>query len=120
MTSIATREAQARTERLPQPGIYRHFKGGEYELLSVARHSETEELLAVYRATAAPEDIWVRPLDMFTGTVELEEGEILRFQFAVRRQAQRQLNLRPRFRRLTSVPAALKDRFGQLPAAHSR
>jgi hypothetical protein len=49
----------------PAPGRYRHFKGGEYEVLSMARHSETEEWLVVYRPVADPESIWVRPLEMF-------------------------------------------------------
>jgi len=53
------------------PGLYRHFKGGEYELLNVARHSETQELLAVYGSVEDRETIWVRPLEMFT---ELSTG----------------------------------------------
>lgn len=65
---------------LPEPGFYRHFKGGEYEVLSVARHSETEELLVVYRALRSPDAIWVRPLDMFMEQVERPEGLVPRFQ----------------------------------------
>lgn len=64
---------------LPEPGLYRHFKGNDYELLHIARHSETEELMAVYRPLARPESIWVRPLDMFTELVERPEGTIPRF-----------------------------------------
>lgn len=60
-------------------GRYRHFKGGEYEVLSVARHSETHEPLVVYRAIDDPERTWVRPLDMFTDDVERPEGKVPRF-----------------------------------------
>jgi hypothetical protein len=45
MDRVQTREASPVSRDLPKPGRYRHFKGGEYELLEVARHSETEELL---------------------------------------------------------------------------
>ena len=55
-------------ERLPelQPGRYRHFKGNEYELLYVARHSETLEPMAVYRALYGERGIWVRPASMWS------------------------------------------------------
>jgi hypothetical protein len=70
MIPVASREAPTHAKVLPAPGLYRHFKGGEYELLNVARHSETEELLAVYRSVEDRETIWVRPLEMFTEIVE--------------------------------------------------
>jgi hypothetical protein len=60
------------------PGRYRHFKGGEYEVLGTARHSETEEVLVVYRPVTSP-DWWVRPLEMFTETVEHEGRRVPRF-----------------------------------------
>lgn len=53
-----------------KPGKYRHFKGGEYMLLGVARHSETGELLAVYRALYGQGGLWVRPAAMWNETVE--------------------------------------------------
>ena len=62
-------------ENLPKKGRYRHFKGGEYELLYLARHSETDETMVVYRAlydcgeTPLSERVWVRPLSMWTETV---------------------------------------------------
>jgi hypothetical protein len=59
----------APAQHLPEPGRYRHFKGNEYDLLMVARHSETEELLAVYCAVEDPERIWVRPVEMFAERV---------------------------------------------------
>ncbi|MGO9322578.1 MAG: DUF1653 domain-containing protein [Solirubrobacteraceae bacterium] len=80
MTSVPTREAPTRSQALPPPGRYRHFKGGEYELLEVARHSETEELLAIYCSLDDPATTWVRPLEMFSGVVESPEGCFPRFE----------------------------------------
>ena len=51
-------------------GKYRHFKGGEYEVIAVARNSETLEPMVVYRALYGDGDIWVRPLAMWDETVE--------------------------------------------------
>lgn len=56
-------------EALPA-GIYRHFKGKEYQLLYIARHSETEEPMVVYRALYGDGGVWVRPLHMWTEHVE--------------------------------------------------
>ena len=55
-----------------KPGRYRHFKGGEYELLGVARHSETLEPMVVYRALYGEGGLWVRPADMWCEHVERE------------------------------------------------
>lgn len=66
-------------EELPAPGRYRHFKGNDYELLHVARHSETEEWMVVYRPAARPGSIWVRPLAMWSEQVEGPEGRVPRF-----------------------------------------
>lgn len=77
---VASREAPTLTKAPLRPGLYRHFKGGEYELLSVARHSETEELLAVYRSVEERETIWVRPLEMFTGMVDHADAKLPRFE----------------------------------------
>jgi hypothetical protein len=55
-----------------KPGIYRHFKGKEYELLFTARHSETQELMVVYRALYGEGSIWVRPASMWFETVNRE------------------------------------------------
>lgn len=63
-----------------QPGRYRHFKGNEYVVLGTARHSETEEVLVVYRP-ASSEEWWVRPLAMFTETVEHEGRIVHRFEW---------------------------------------
>ena len=58
-----------------KPGRYRHFKGGEYEVYGVAKHSETGEELVVYRTLYGERGLWVRPLTMFEETVE-REGKI--------------------------------------------
>ncbi len=64
-----------------QLGRYRHFKGKYYEVLGVARHSETGEELVVYRPLYGERGLWVRPLAMFTETVE-RDGKIMpRFEF---------------------------------------
>lgn len=53
-----------------KPGLYRHFKGNEYELLYVAKHSETLEEMVVYRALYGEHGVWVRPAQMWSETVE--------------------------------------------------
>jgi hypothetical protein len=53
-----------------KPGRYRHYKGGEYEVLGVARHSETLEALVVYRPLYNQTGLWVRPYVMFFEQVE--------------------------------------------------
>jgi hypothetical protein len=53
-------------------GRYRHYKGGEYEVLGVARHSETLEPLVVYRPLHGEAGLWVRPHAMFFGAVEVD------------------------------------------------
>ena len=62
-----------------QPGRYVHYKGGEYEVIGVARHSETEERLVVYRALYGERGLWVRPEAMFAETVETADGVVPRF-----------------------------------------
>lgn len=54
------------------PGRYRHYKGSEYQVLMVATHSETEEPMVVYRALYGDRGVWVRPLAMFSETVECD------------------------------------------------
>ncbi len=65
----------------PKKGFYRHFKGNVYEVLYVAKHSETLEDLVVYRNAQNPEKIWVRPLSMWNETVERDGKTYLRFTF---------------------------------------
>ena len=61
-----------------RPGRWRHFKGGEYEVICVARHSETEEEMVVYRALYDG-GMWVRPASMWLETVERDGKAIPRF-----------------------------------------
>jgi hypothetical protein len=62
-------------------GRYRHYKGREYEVIGVARHSETHEPLVVYRPLYGEGALWVRPFEMFTGTVLVDGREQVRFEF---------------------------------------
>lgn len=64
-------------EECIRPGRYRHFKGNEYEVLYTARHSETMELMVVYRALYGECGVWVRPAAMWNETVE-REGKVFR------------------------------------------
>lgn len=64
-----------------KPGRYRHFKGKEYEVLGVARHSETEEELVVYRALYGDFGLWVRPARMWNETVERDGKTFRRFTY---------------------------------------
>lgn len=73
---------------IPQPGLYRHYKGNDYEVIGTATHSETGERLVVYRPCYGERAFWVRPLAMFMETVEVN-GE-----------------RKPRFARVVPLPPA--------------
>lgn len=62
-------------------GIYEHYKGGKYEVLGVALHSETLEEMVVYQHIGGDEKFWVRPLEMFLENVEIEGVIKPRFTF---------------------------------------
>lgn len=62
-------------------GIYEHFKGKRYEVLGLARHSETLEELVVYKALYGEDELWVRPLAMFLEEVEFKGERVPRFKF---------------------------------------
>jgi uncharacterized protein len=64
----------------PAPGRYRHYKGGEYQVIGTARHSETDERLVVYRCRYDNDSLWVRPLAMFVETVVIEGRNVPRFE----------------------------------------
>ena len=70
-----------------KPGRYRHYKGKDYVVLGVARHSETEEEYVVYRQLYGAGGLWIRPLGMFLESVTIGETVV------------------PRFRRLEEGPA---------------
>ncbi len=59
---------------------YRHFKGKEYLVLHVAKHSETLEEYVVYQALYGDRGIWVRPLDMFMSMREVDGRLVYRFE----------------------------------------
>ena len=62
-------------------GKYRHYKGKEYEVIGVAKHSETLEEVVVYRALYGEFGLWVRPKKMFEETIEVDGKKVLRFEF---------------------------------------
>ncbi len=62
-----------------RPGRYRHFKGGEYEVLGIARHSEDESPMVVYRPLYNDSGLWVRPADMWNETVVRDGRTYTRF-----------------------------------------
>lgn len=62
-------------------GIYLHYKGNEYEVLDVVRHSETLEELVLYKALYGERKLWVRPLKMFTENVVVNNIEQPRFKW---------------------------------------
>lgn len=64
-----------------KPGKYRHFKGGEYEVIGIARHSESHEDHVVYRPLYGEQGMWVRPLVMFQETVTHGGESVPRFQY---------------------------------------
>ena len=62
-------------------GRYRHYKGNEYKVVGIARHSETLEEHVVYRALYGDHGLWVRPRTMFEETVEVGGRKVPRFAF---------------------------------------
>ena len=60
-------------------GTYRHFKGGRYEVIALAKHSETEEVMVVYKALYGEGQVWVRPLKMWEESVSYQGKSVPRF-----------------------------------------
>ena len=75
-----------------EPGLYQHYKGPQYRVFNVARHSETEEEVVFYQALYGDYGFWVRPLSMFLESVEVEGKQMPRFALI---QAQDSLFSRP-------------------------
>jgi len=69
------------TTILPRPGFYRHYKGNEYEVIGIARHSETEEELVVYRKLYGDHSLRVRPRGMFLERVTVDGQVKQRFEW---------------------------------------
>ena len=70
----------------PKPGVYRHFKGNPYQVLGVARHTETAETVVVYRALYGERGLWVRPLAMWSDHVSRDGYEGPRFRYVCDRE----------------------------------
>ena len=64
-----------------KPGRYRHFKGMEYEVIGVAKHSESLEPMVIYRALYGDGGLWARPADMWNETVERDGKTLQRFTY---------------------------------------
>ncbi len=64
-----------------KPGRYRHYKGGEYELIGIVTHSETMEKMVLYRALYGEKALWVRPAAMWSETVEVNGLLMRRFAY---------------------------------------
>lgn len=64
-----------------KPGLYRHFKGGDYEVIGIALHSETLEVMVIYKALYGQGLTWVRPRAMFLETVMHNGQKVPRFTF---------------------------------------
>jgi len=62
-------------------GIYEHYKGMKYEVIDTLRHSETEELMVLYRALYGDEGLWARPYTMFFETITIEGVAQARFKY---------------------------------------
>ena len=62
-------------------GKYRHFKGNEYEVIGIAKHSETLAPMVVYKALYGDDDIWVRPYEMWNETITRDGKTFQRFTF---------------------------------------
>jgi len=72
---------QSEEKNIIRPGRYRHFKGNEYEVLGVARHSETLEELVIYRALYGERGLWVRPLAMWNEEITRDGITRKRFEY---------------------------------------
>jgi len=82
-TSTPPSSPASDTDLSPLPsiqfGVYRHYKGGLYEVQGVVRHSETLQPMVLYRALYGQRGLWVRPFDMFLETVQVADRTVSRF-----------------------------------------
>ncbi len=61
------------------PGIYRHYKGNEFDVLLIAKHEDTHEPLVIYRARYGDHSTWARPLSVFLESVTVDGQTVPRF-----------------------------------------
>lgn len=61
-------------------GVYKHFKGNKYKVIGIAKHSESEENHVIYHALNTPNELWIRPLEMFNEKVMVDGVETKRFE----------------------------------------
>lgn len=66
---------------LIRAGTYKHYKGGIYKVISIAKNSESHENMVIYRSLENERQLWVRPLDMFKEKVKVNGKEVQRFEF---------------------------------------
>lgn len=76
-----------------EPGIYLHYKGRYYHVYDVARHSEDESYYVVYRPDYGDQSLWVRPLSMFSETVQVNGETLPRFKYIGPLPAEHQTDL---------------------------
>ncbi len=93
-------------EQSVEPGIYRHFKGGIYEVKGVAFHSETEEPLVIYQPLQSEPRLWAQPVVMWKETVLQDGLEQHRFRFLA--DDLEELDSKPRFRMIEDVVDAME------------
>ncbi len=62
-------------------GVYRHYKGNEYEVVGFAKHSETLEDMVIYKALYGEGGMWVRPLSMWENHIEVDGKTVKRFEY---------------------------------------
>ena len=62
-------------------GIYRHYKGNQYEVVGFAKHSETLEDMVIYKALYGEQATWVRPLSMWGNPIQVDEKTVKRFEY---------------------------------------
>jgi len=72
-------------------GIYRHYKGNQYEVFGFAKHSETLEDMVIYRALYGERRTWVRPLSMWDNPIEIDGKTVKRFEYVGESDSQREL-----------------------------
>lgn len=66
---------------LIRAGTYQHYKGNLYKVIGIAHHSETHDLMVVYRSQSDEYNLWVRPFEMFKEMVEVEGKKVPRFKY---------------------------------------